>query len=201
MAEVALLLSSFPAFRRSCSHGVFSPSLIAVRVEVFVVPVDQVASAISAVSESEFDSLVWLQSRLRTAIEGVMAADGDAIRKANSLARLAGHYLKTCQVKELKQALKQLTTRVAELEQAMEAPARLGVVGDERSAAGEAGGPLRENSIEAGQNGRGATPPAPSATYSPSDASLPTLTSTADSGESTRAPHRPLRHPTKRKRK
>jgi len=81
--------------------------------------VDAMGSAVSAGVEDDTESLAWLQGLLRSAMEGVMTAEGDPIRKANSLARLAGLYMKTCQVTELKQAQKQLAARVAALEEAL----------------------------------------------------------------------------------
>jgi uncharacterized protein YlxW (UPF0749 family) len=98
------------------------------------VSLDTLISSVPAGAEGDSESHAWLQLLLRAAMEQVMAAEGSAIQKANSLARLAGLYLKTCQLTELKQAQKQLAARVADLEEAL---ASLQAAPDERDSVGE----------------------------------------------------------------
>src|SRR5438874_11221066 len=101
--------------------------------------IDPVTSVAVDASEIATDALARLQDLLYSAMEGVMAAEGDPIRKANSLARLAGHYLKTCQVTAAKHAYQHLAARVAALEQVAEALAGLVVKNDECLAGDQAG--------------------------------------------------------------
>src|SRR5438876_7723600 len=92
-------------------------------------------------------------------MEGVMAAEGDPIRKANSLARLAGHYLKTCYILDMNQAYKHLVARVAELEQALAPLVETMVMQSEPPTASEAEQAIGENPTPAGEDQHLAGPP------------------------------------------
>ena len=80
-------------------------------------------------------SLDWLLALLREAIEGVMADDQPALKKANALARLGSLYLKVYDTAERERLNAEPKEQVAEFE---ERPAAVGIeaTGGEEAATG-----------------------------------------------------------------
>jgi hypothetical protein len=158
--------------------------------------IDALMSAAPAGAEGDSESLAWLQELLRSAMEGVMAAEGNPIPKANSLARLAGLYLKTCQVTELKRERKQLAARVAELEEALGA---LEAEWRERPSAGESEAALEVLPSEAGGAGRLVVRASPRSGFA-NEPPVPSLATASGGGRSPRGAHPPSRAPGIRRR-
>jgi hypothetical protein len=67
-------------------------------------------------TETESEPLAWLQTALRQAIEAVMAADAQPVRKANTVARLGSLYLRAYRATDLQHENRRLRKRVATLE-------------------------------------------------------------------------------------
>lgn len=155
--------------------------------------VEALVSSMPAGTGSSPESLAWLQELLRSAMEAVAAAEGNPIPKANSLARLAGLYLKTCQVTELKRAQKQLEARVRELEEA------LGVREAERNERLPLPDTLAEFAIEAATD-YGTPSPMQTRSRSVGEPAPAGLASTAGIGTSARGAHPPSRAPSIRRR-
>src|SRR6266542_3581740 len=87
-------------------------------------------------SETDPLGFLWLQAMLQTAMEQVMAGEGTPLQKAGAVSRLANLYLRTCRVEELRQAKRELTRRVRELENHLAAAEQPG--GGDKTAASDA---------------------------------------------------------------
>jgi hypothetical protein len=71
--------------------------------------------------EPEEAPLDWLLAMLKAALEGVMVGDSTPLQKANMVARLGNLYLKASDASELRRANRELTCRVAALEERLAA--------------------------------------------------------------------------------
>jgi hypothetical protein len=142
--------------------------------------------------EPEAESLDWLLVVLHDTISEVQASDALPLQRASAIARLGNLYLKARRTAGLERALKELTQRVAELEECLASAEARAVEAEERGAAALPGrGSPQESmkSTDAARPADAAGLPPRSAPEPHRDAALRfRLTAAADSSREKRGP-------------